>query len=324
MEEVGHRNILRVVVWLISILLIAITSAYLIFGQSLLVPIVRPILQAKYKTPTYKKILLDYKVQGIEFSINSPFAMFTYDNGSTVRDAFLGTGLFNLESEKTTILAPHNSQPSNTSIFSPDGKRVLHTVVNEQKTKYFTNENGTWRTDMSSDLFVYDTESDTETKLSTETFPVNNSPDAYGPVYFGWINDNDVFYYCSNGNDRFAYCFLNTLTKKIERKNYLQGDEQSLLSTIHVNRSGQADLTHSDEERSSFDKTATIFNDCKLGGYDGCAFMTIWVKHGPKNIFLVNRDDLDGKFYWSFGNHIYVLPYFTGNKQLFQGLTKVY
>ena len=223
-----------------------------------------------------------------------------------------------LETKKVVILAPKNPQPENSSIFSPDGKNVLFAVADEQKIECNTNRDGTWCSVKSYDLYLYNMESGTKTQLNSDTFPINLSGDAYNPSLFGWVDENNVYYSCSDNSGGYAYCFLNINNEKFQQKSYMVGNEQSVLSNIYRDRGKKAELTHGPEDSSSFDKTASIFGECTLFGYDGCEMVTIWVKDGSKKIFLANKADLGmfPNFYWAFNNHIYSI-----NSNFIRGVT---
>ncbi|MEN9622022.1 MAG: hypothetical protein RLZZ67_456 [Candidatus Parcubacteria bacterium] len=283
---------------------------------------IRPILSNIYTTPQYSKILSEFRVRSLDFSPNSPQAVFTYEIKKNYKDSEygLGTGLVDLENEKVTVLSEKNSMPNNSSMFSPDGKNLLYAVARDVDTEMFTNENGIWRTVYGFDLYVKDLSTGNSVRISKEDNPMWVPKQSSGVFFFGWRDTDEVFYTCTTNKQKNGsiedYCFTNIVTNQTERK----GRE---LPQIYIDKTNTVSLNHGGGY--NFDKTKQIYTKCVLSGYDGCSIMITRLKNQNEDLFLANRSSaVTGNFLWSYNDHIYVLPMLWGTDQTVSGIYKVY
>jgi hypothetical protein len=285
---------------LIFVLIVILVIGYMFIGYLFVNPILGVMMRKIKPTPEYPILLSEYKLNGFNTSPNSPWAVFAFEVEKsperTHPSVINGTGLINLETKKSTILAPKNWIPSpNTSTFSPNGKNIVYVVKTDEKR--FTNEYGNWIGEETFDMYYRDLDNEKSVKIASQ---IKSGDDG---LHFGWMDDKNVYYGCTTmggGYSVSAFCVIDiaTLTMKV-----VQDDSYGAKSPTSYTDAypAKSKLNYNGE---SFDGSLTIKNKCSLHMWDGCAYPTIVLVDGSKEKFIGNRETFD-EYIWAYGNRLY-------------------
>lgn len=281
------------------IIILVCVGMYFLGGYLIVNGLLARVLTTFRPTPHYPVVLAEYKIRALVPSETSPWAIFPFEISKEYKDADLGygTGLMNTETHEVTVLAPDNWLPRHTSLFSPDGKRVLYVVVS--KKKIYANENGTWRTVEAFDLYSRDLGAGISKKIMPN-LTVSN----WDTPLFGWINNNEVFYSCASGE-----CIYNLTSQQIKER------ATSIDKYLSSRTKYQAHI--------SLDGSMEYKKKCVLAGWDGCSYSTLNLKKGNTSEFLGNSNDFGGDLNWTHGNHLYFVPMVWGTTQTKAGLIQL-
>ncbi len=311
-EPPKKRILARVLILTVSIILILVALAFLTGGyggiiviESIKIPF-RKIAEEKYQSPIVEEYArVGYRMVDPQFSTKSPFVVFRepvdylfyadYDSSRT--------GLFNLETKEAVILAPNNGIPKNSSMFSPDGKRLLYAVAREADTEMFTNENGTWRTIYGFDLYVKDLYTGNVEPISKEDNSLWISKPSTEPYAFGWIDNDRIFYTCTPNKQKNG--FVNHCSLDLKTKAF---NDNSAVNTESIPKDAiQED--HIERYESGYNKSRTIrvSGVCEFGKYDGCAVPSVHLVIDGESKFLFNSSETPYILRWSYDDKLYGL-----------------
>jgi hypothetical protein len=252
---------------IVIVVLIICTIFYFTIGSWFVNPILGSILIKIRPTPEYKSILTDYKVNGFNVSLNSPYALFAFEVSQNFQNVYPsvdnGTGLINLETQKIIILAEKNWIPKSTSSFSPNGKKLIYAIKTDEKR--FTNEYGNWIGQETFDVYYRNLDNDKTTKIASKISTNEND------YIFGWIDDQNMYYACpliSKDYNFAAYCVVNidSMKMNVVRSDYDRKPPTNFTDTYPA----KSKLGYGGR---SLDGSLTLMGKCLLGQYDGAMIL---------------------------------------------------
>lgn len=296
-----YNSLMKKILSVLLIIVVVLVGFYMTIGYWFINPVLGSIMTKLRPTPQYKSILTDYKVNGFNVSLSSPYALFAFEVKKNPQGVYPqvenGTGLINLETQEVVVLTEKNWIPLSTSSFSPNGKRLIYAIKTDEKRH--TNEYGNWVSQETFDVYVRSLADGGITKIASK---INTNEEDY---IFGWISDKNMYYSCPSigaGFNLSAYCVVN-----------LDSMEMNVIRSDY-DRKPPTNFTDSYPDKSklnyggiSLDGSLSLTTRCLLGQYDGCAYSTIYISDGNKEWFIGNRDNNLGEFVWAYGNRLYRL-----------------
>lgn len=269
------------------------------------------------KIPEYA--VTDFRLNNIQPISNSPFVIFQDYTSYSSGNEFLGykTGLYNLETKDTVILA-HNSMPANSTMLSPDGKNIIYVVYRGTKEDKFINNLG-WKLH-TFDVYIRELSTGRSFVVSNQNYPFwyrgSIEPN------FGWVNNDRIYYGCSktmNGG-YVDYCFTNIRSgefKFLPRDIYTLNLPQEV--SLALDREKQ--LNNSTDGRvlsQNPSKTEKIVMSCEFKVYDGCGIRTANIEQNGEDKFLYNIGETPYQLIWPYDNQLFGLLYFNNQTHIFK------
>lgn len=311
---------------LVGFVFLSLTGGYgwIIVAEVVGIPF-RKLTEMKYHSPKVEEHAIVNHIMGNPQSHpKGPYIVFTEEFVTPYYEDYGGakTGLFNVESKETTILAPENTLPKNSTMFSADGKYLVYAVARKDGEHIFTNENGTWRNLKGFDLYLRDLVGNKSVLISSEKYPLWIEESPAIDYHFGWLTNDKIFYSCRGDKDPYGpdYCFMDIKTSGFELK---EADPRTFDLPNEVVNAPMEKLQPQDMqnyERTSLSpsgKSQIVFM-CKFRIYDGCGVRTISVRHNEEDTFLYNVDETPYIVRWGYDDRLYGLLYIDGKTHVYR------